>query len=196
MAKSVQLARGFGQRVNQQVDSWNAMVAAAKRRLFEGLGSALVLVCFLLVLALLTYNPADPSLNTAVDASPGNFLGRDGALIADLLVQGLGLAAFLIPVVLLGWAFRLLLQRPFAGMTRRVLLVLPALVLGAFACSVLRHAPLPTPAGVGGAIGWELLRLTYAIRLGTLALPLAMGAAALVALLLLSIMGLSWGDWL
>jgi S-DNA-T family DNA segregation ATPase FtsK/SpoIIIE len=196
MAKSVQLARGFGQRVNQQVDSWNAMVAAAKRRLFEGLGSALVLVCFLLVLALLTYNPADPSLNTAVDASPGNFLGRDGALIADLLVQGLGLAAFLVPLILLGWAFRLLLQRPLHRMPRRLLMVMPALVLGAFACSVLQvAAPIPLPAGAGGAIGWELLRALNAGGLGYTELPLAMAAAAILALLLLTIMGLSWGDW-
>jgi S-DNA-T family DNA segregation ATPase FtsK/SpoIIIE len=198
MAKPIPyLGRGnIGRGLGRNVASWNELVAAFRRRLLETLGSVLVLISFLLVVALLTYDPADQSLNTAADGAPGNFLGRDGAFVADLLIQGIGLAAFLVPAVLLGWAFRLLLQRPFTGMTRRVLLVLPALVLGAFACSVLRHAPLPTPAGVGGAIGWELLRLTYAIRLGTLALPLAMGAAALVALLLLSIMGLSWGDWL
>jgi S-DNA-T family DNA segregation ATPase FtsK/SpoIIIE len=189
---------GLGRGLGRHVNSWNELVAAFKGRLLEGAGSALVLVSFLLVVALLTYEPADPSLNTAADAAPANFLGRDGAFLADILVQGIGLAAFLIPVVLLGWAFRLLLQRPFAGMMRRVVLVLPALVLGAFACSVLRHVPLltPMPAGYGGMVGWELLRLAQAVRLGPLELPLAMGAAAAVALLLLSIMGLSWGDWL
>src|ERR1700685_3747818 len=106
MAKSAQyLARGLGQRVSRQVDSWGELVAAFKRRLLEGLGSALVLVCFLLVLALLTYDPADPSLNTASDATPANCLGRDGALAADLLVQTVGLAAFLVPLIVLGWAF-------------------------------------------------------------------------------------------
>jgi S-DNA-T family DNA segregation ATPase FtsK/SpoIIIE len=106
MAKSAPyLARGLGQRVSQQVNSWNELVAAFKRRVLEAVGSALVLLSFLLVVVLLTYNPADPSLNTASGHSPDNFLGRDGALVADLLVQGLGLAAFLIPVVLLGWAF-------------------------------------------------------------------------------------------
>jgi S-DNA-T family DNA segregation ATPase FtsK/SpoIIIE len=196
MARSAQyLGRGFGQRVNRQVDSWNALVAAFKRRLFEGLGSVLVLVCILLVLMLLTYNPADPSFNTAVDSTPENFLGRDGALVADVLVQGLGLAAFLIPLILLGWAFRLLLQRPLRRMPRRLLMVVPALVLGAFACSVLHATLIPLPAGGGGALGWELLRALQGLGIGSLALPLAMGGAALVALLLLSIMGLSWGDW-
>jgi S-DNA-T family DNA segregation ATPase FtsK/SpoIIIE len=198
MAKTAPaMGRGtFGRGLGHHINSWNELVAAFKRRVLEAVGSALVLLSFLLVVVLLTYNPADPSLNTASGHSPDNFLGRDGALVADLLVQGLGLAAFLIPVVLLGWAFRLLLQRPFTGMTRRVLLVLPALVLGAFACSVLSRGPLPTPAGVGGAVGWELLRFVDAIHLGAVALPLAMGAAALVALLLLTVMGLSWGDWL
>jgi DNA segregation ATPase FtsK/SpoIIIE, S-DNA-T family len=185
------LGRGLGHHIN----SWNELVAAFRRRLLEGLGSALVLIAFLVVVALLTYHPGDSSLNTAADTPAANFLGRDGAFLADLLIQSLGLAAFLIPVVLLGWAFRLLLQRPIAGMGRRILWLPPALLLGALACSVLPSAPIPTPAGVGGLAGWELLRLVRAIHLGPLALPVAMGAASLVALLLLSIMGLSWRDW-
>jgi S-DNA-T family DNA segregation ATPase FtsK/SpoIIIE len=187
--------RGLGQRVGQRINSWNDLVATGKKRLLEGLGAALVLVSFLIFLALLTYDPADPSFNTAVEAPPHNFLGHDGALIADLFVQTVGLAAFLVPLVILGWSFRLLLQRPLSGMPRRIALLLPALVLGALACSVLRASPLPMPAGAGGMIGWELLRLVKAIGLGAIALPVAMGAASLVALLLLSIIGLSWGDW-
>jgi DNA segregation ATPase FtsK/SpoIIIE, S-DNA-T family len=196
MAKSAPyLARGFGQRVSRQVNSWNEMVAAGKKRLLEGLGAALVLVSFLVTLALLTYNPADPSLDTASDSAAGNFLGRDGAIAADLLIQTLGMAAFLIPLILLGWAFRLLLQRSLSRMPRRLVTIPPALLLGAFACAVLHAAPLPTPAGVGGVIGWGLLRGIDALALGAMALPLAMGAASLVALMLLSIVGLSWGDW-
>src|SRR5205814_6855632 len=43
--------------------------------------------------------------------------------------------------------------------------------------------------------GWALLRLITSVGLAPLALPVAMTAAALVALLLLSIIGLSPGDW-
>ena len=187
--------RELGQRVGQRVNSWNDLVAMFKRRLFEGLGAALVLVSFLIFLALLTYDPTDPSLNTAVEAAAHNFLGRDGALLADLVSQTIGLAGFLLPLVILGWSFRLLLQRPLSGMIRRVILLAPALVLGAFACSVLRASPVPMPAGGGGILGWELLRFVHAIGLGTVAVPVALAAAAVVALLVLSIIGLSWGDW-
>ena len=87
-------------------------LAVVKNRLAEALGFALLLACLLLFLSLLTYDPRDGSLNTAVDAMPHNFLGHDGAVLADLLWQSLGLACFLIPILLLAWSFRLMLHRP------------------------------------------------------------------------------------
>src|SRR5437667_6932762 len=85
--------RGFGHRWR----GWSETFAGIGRRLSEGVGAALVLASFLLLLALLTYSPRDPSLNTAIDAAPGNYLGHWGALIADLLIQTVGLAAYLVP---------------------------------------------------------------------------------------------------
>src|SRR6266851_2750803 len=191
MPRAAQLSvRGFGHRWR----GGSEMFGGLGQRLFEGLGVALVLASLLVLLALLTYNPGDVSLNTAVDASPHNFLGHDGALIADVLVQGVGLAAYLVPTVLLGWAFRLLLGQPIRRPLRGIGLLLLALVLGAAACSIL-HPGLSLPAGAGGAVGWVLLGLATRAGLGALALPLAMAAAALVALLLVSIIGLSPGDW-
>src|SRR5207248_5780412 len=90
--------------------------------------------------------------------------------------------------------FRLMLQRPIRRIGRRLALLLAALVLGALACSALQIAA-PPPAGAGGVVGWAWLRLIDSLGLAALALPLAMGAAALVALLLLSVIGLSPGEW-
>ena len=191
MPRAAQVSvRGFGHLWR----GWSEMLGGFGRRLFEGLGVALVLASLLLLLALLTYNPGDVSLDTAVDASPRNFLGRDGALVADILVQSVGLAAYLVPTVLFGWAFRLMLQRPIRRPVRGIVLLLVALVLGAAACSIL-HPGLALPAGAGGAVGWVLLGLAGRAGLAPFALPLAMAAAALVALLLVSIIGLSPGDW-
>ena len=100
-----------------------------------------------MALALLTYDPRDPSLDTAIDMAPHNFLGHDGAVVADLLRQGFGLAAFLIPAALLGWSFRLLLDRPLRGVRVKLALLPPALLLGSLALSVLdAGAPPPGPA--------------------------------------------------
>src|SRR5436190_8118431 len=200
MARSaMQIGRGWS-RANRggwgrgSRSGWGELAEPAQKRLFEGGGFALMLASLLILLALLTYDPGDPSLDTAADISPHNFLGHDGAVLADLLLQAIGLAAYLIPLLLLGLSFRLLLQHPLRAVQRRLVQLVLALLLGAFACSV-PQTPLALPAGTGGAVGWALLRLADHVGLAPLALPLAMTAAALVAALLLSIMGLSWGDW-
>jgi len=195
MARSaLYMGRGWGRGVGDRLRGWGEVIAAVHRRVLEGLGSVLVVVSFLLLLALLTFHPGDPSLDTAVDNAPRNFLGQHGAVVADILIQIFGLAAYLLPIVCLGWAFRLLLQRPLRRLPRRIAQLLLALILAAFACSILQ-VDLPLPAGSGGAVGWASLRMIERSGFGVFALPLAMAAAALVAALLLSIMGLSWVDW-
>jgi S-DNA-T family DNA segregation ATPase FtsK/SpoIIIE len=163
--------------------------------LLEALGFALLLIGFLLILALVTYDPHDGSLNTAVDAAPHNFLGRNGAVLADILWQSFGLACFLIPALLLGWSFRLLLSRPLRAIWSRLALLPVILALGALAFSILDTGTPSAPAGAGGAIGWGLLRLLSHAGLGTAAVPISMAAAGLAALLLLATMGLSLRDW-
>jgi S-DNA-T family DNA segregation ATPase FtsK/SpoIIIE len=75
------------------------------------LGTMLLLASLLLLLALATYHPADPSLNTASgEAGPHavhNWIGLFGASLSDLLLQILGIAAFLLPFWLggLGWTW-------------------------------------------------------------------------------------------
>jgi S-DNA-T family DNA segregation ATPase FtsK/SpoIIIE len=173
---------------------WRERLDGVGRRLYGTAGMAMAAASLLLLAALLTYRPADASLDTAAAGPTVNFLGRNGALVADVMMQSLGLAAYLLPAALLGWAFRLLLQRPLRRPLRRLSLLLLALVLGAFACSIL-HPAVALPAGAGGALGWLTLGFVERLGLGGIAVPLAMAAAALVALLLLAIVGLSPGDW-
>ena len=64
------------------------------------LGMVLLLVSLLLFLALATYHASDPSLNTATDsATAHNWVGLFGAYLSDILLQSLGLTAFLLPHV-------------------------------------------------------------------------------------------------
>src|SRR4051812_19173432 len=169
------------------------LLSATARRLLPALGVALIVASALICLALLTYYPGDPSLDTASDMAPRNYLGRGGAVVADLLLQYLGLAAYLLPAVTLGWAFGLLLQHPVRQPLRRLILLPLALGLGTTAFAVLRADG--TLAEAGGVIGSLMLGLAGRAGLGSLELPLAMIAAALVGPLLLSIIGLSAGQW-
>ncbi|WP_309627098.1 DNA translocase FtsK 4TM domain-containing protein [Brevundimonas sp.] len=70
---------------------------------FRGVLQALLAT--LLVVALVSWNPADPSLNAAASTAPTNWLGANGALFADLFMQSLGLAAW--PAAALTVAFGL-----------------------------------------------------------------------------------------
>jgi S-DNA-T family DNA segregation ATPase FtsK/SpoIIIE len=69
------------------------------------LGLVLLLVSLLLILALATYYPADPSLDTATGQAAHNWTGLFGAWLADLLLQSLGLTAFFLPLWLGGIGF-------------------------------------------------------------------------------------------
>ena len=74
------------------------------RRFNELIGFLLIVSAIFLFLALASYSPLDPSFNTA-GASPSssparNWVGMVGAYTGDLLFQGLGIAAFLLPTFL------------------------------------------------------------------------------------------------
>src|SRR5258708_17296671 len=85
---------------------------ALRRRLRELGGVALIVLAALLALALATWSVQDPSLNHATNSPVRNLLGVPGAIVADLLMQLLGVAAlaFILPVAIWGW--RLLTHRP------------------------------------------------------------------------------------
>ncbi len=74
------------------------------RRLNELVGFLLCASALLLFLALASYSPLDPSLNSAsvLNASRAarNWIGVVGALISDLALQFFGVGAFLVPVLL------------------------------------------------------------------------------------------------
>src|ERR1700741_4905131 len=74
------------------------------RRLNEILGLIVLVAGALLLLALLTYTPSDPSFNTVGGAAglhpAHNWTGIAGAYLSDLLLQTLGVAVFFVPVLL------------------------------------------------------------------------------------------------
>jgi S-DNA-T family DNA segregation ATPase FtsK/SpoIIIE len=192
MARSIGFSAGTGARRRR---GWSEAVAALKRRVLETLGFGLLLASLLVAAALVSYDPEDPSFDTAIDRGVHNFLGRDGASSADLLHQAVGLAAYVIPIVLFGWSLRLLLDRPLRSLWLKLGLLPVTLATAALALSVLDRGTLCGAAGCGGAVGWGLQRLLAAAGLGPAALPISMVAAAGLGLLLLLIFGLSWRDW-
>jgi S-DNA-T family DNA segregation ATPase FtsK/SpoIIIE len=75
------------------------------------LGLVLVLAALLVLFSLATYQPSDPSLNTASGTTGPhairNWIGLFGAYLSDLLLQAVGITAFFLPLWLggLGWTW-------------------------------------------------------------------------------------------
>jgi DNA segregation ATPase FtsK/SpoIIIE, S-DNA-T family len=72
------------------------------RRLNELVGFLLCISALLLFLAFASYSPLDPSFNSASvltgSRAARNWIGVVGALVSDLVLQGFGIGAFLLPV--------------------------------------------------------------------------------------------------
>ncbi len=76
-------------------------------RLNEACAVVYLLAGMFLFLSLISYNPLDPSWNTATAAvKPVNLTGLVGASLSDLLLQAFGLAAYAIPVLILGLSWK------------------------------------------------------------------------------------------
>jgi len=113
-------------------------VPTSNRRLNELIGFLLCISALLLFLALASYSPLDPSLNSASvltgSHAARNWIGVVGALISDLALQFFGIGAFLLPVfpAMLGlrWFASRKIQSPIAKSLGGVWLVvfIPALL--------------------------------------------------------------------
>eukprot|EP01037_Dinobryon_pediforme_P017225 gene17225-17415_t len=177
---------------------------ALGRRLAEFGALLLAFAALALLAALISYNAHDPSLNTATAARPTNLAGPPGAAVADLLLQGFGLAGALPGIALLCWAWRMGSHRGLSALVLRVIALMLAMpvvagVLSASAIHLGLSLTWPASPGIGGAAG--AMMAGGALQAGTdIAGP--MGAAlvwalgfALSGLLVVLALGLTAREW-
>ena len=186
--------------------------ALLTRWLIQAGGLTVVSLALAVTAALLTYDHADRSWNTAAspDGAVANMLGGLGATLSDVLLQLLGLAAWLPALALLAWGGRLMVTgRPLERVWLRVLLLLSGLLLVSIGL-----AEIPIPANLhlpgslrvlGGSAGKLLLGgLVDAANLAGaehvfgsngVSWVLALICAGLGTLCAIHAMGLSWAEW-
>ncbi|KLK89849.1 cell division protein FtsK, partial [Microvirga vignae] len=143
---------------------FSGLRAFIARRTQELTGLCLVAVAGAVAVALATWSVDDPSLNNATDLPVHNLLGWPGAIIADLLMQllGLGAIAAVLPLALWGW--RLMKS----GELGRLQLRFALWVMGVGAATALASAMpatdrWPLPTGLGGVAGDAILTGAKAI---------------------------------
>ncbi|HYZ21671.1 MAG TPA: DNA translocase FtsK [Rhodopila sp.] len=165
-------------------------------------GLLLGLLGLAILVALATYNPQDPSLNTATTRHVTNLAGPGGAIIADILLQGFGIVAALPGVAMLAWCWRLASRRGVGTLTGRIAALLAAMPLLAASIAAMPFAHSsnwPVMAGPGGSIGHIVAEQGLASGhslfglLGSFAIW-ALGSVLAFAMTLLAL-GLSRSEW-
>jgi S-DNA-T family DNA segregation ATPase FtsK/SpoIIIE len=179
--------------------------AQLKRRVAELAAILVGLAGLTLLVALISYHPADPSFDSVTDARALNLAGPFGADLSDILLQGFGIAGFMPAALLLAWGYRLGARGAIGHLKTRVFLggvSMPLLAAAlAMAVAVIPGPPVawPVPAGIGGAAGMILSGLIVGAGgsvLGRLGGGLAMLFTLVAALAALGFaLGFTPGEW-
>ncbi len=174
-------------------------------------GGMLAAAGLAMVLAFATYNAADPSLNAATPLAPTNALGAGGAVVADLFVQSLGLAAWAAALLMVVFGVGRVADRhpdeSRMGARRRALVgTLGLVAIAGLLAATPPPAAWPLARGLGGFWGDGLLGalagiFAYAgIPGGAIIAAVILGAGGAVALAyalgVREIDARAWSDWL
>src|ERR1700686_198058 len=168
---------------------------ALARRLRELTGLGLIALSGAAAAALMTWSVQDPSLSHATAPAIRNVVGYPGAICADLLMQILGLGAFMLILPIAIWGWRMLTHRAFDREALRIgCWILCTVIAAGFASCWPHGGAWPLPTGLGGVVGDALVRapavvfgppgIVYCLALGTI-----LGATMVATFLVASGMG-------
>ena len=180
----------------------SSMQGFIARRLTDTGGAFLALLGGGLFLTLASYDPKDPSLNTAAaGTAASNLLGRAGSYTADLLLQTLGFAAYFFAAAFVVWGYRIITRKPMEGLKGRFALLLMAVLAGAIAFA---RVPAFPSWDIGSYMGGSAGALIFTVMgnhlqgwMGTMAFTfVAIAAAGVFASTYLMALGAGAGEWL
>jgi len=141
-----------------------AVESGLRRLLLGGCGLVIVAVACAAWASLATWSVHDPSFNNATRAAPQNLLGHWGAVVADLAIQSIGLAAIILFLPLAAWGWHILFGT-VPSRRRWRLLAWPGAVmlLAATLAALPQPKSWPLPNGLGGILGDFFMAATHVI---------------------------------
>jgi S-DNA-T family DNA segregation ATPase FtsK/SpoIIIE len=138
------------------------------KRTREIKGAVCLALAFFLLLCLVSYHPQDPSFTHVPLIASGqvthNFTGKAGSYTADSLIRLLGIASFLLPLMLLFCSFKYFLSQDFSVNTHRAVgflffaLSFAGIMALLFQGGITLYGEL-LKNGVGGLIGVSIVGL-------------------------------------
>jgi len=154
---------------------------------------ALIVSGVFILLACLSYNSADPSLNTSTDStSTRNTFGNLGSYIADFLLQSFGVGSLLICITLIIWGIKILINKFSVKRLYKILSFIGALICLCGFCAIFNNFKfLGATIGFGGLIGVAIYNWLY----DTIT-PVLYQFSSLIGFMFLYnyAVGFNWGD--
>ncbi len=119
--------------------------------------SCIIVIALIITLSLLTYHPDDSAWSkTFASTEVHNLFGKKGAYFSDIVFTAIGQAAWLIPILLIAFAYRLIYQKAYKGLDiETVMIRILGVVLFLLASASLLNVYNPNENVIdhGGAIG-------------------------------------------
>ena len=184
--------RGTVRRSNAKMTTRSRVFTpTSNRRRNELVGFLVLISAAFLTLALVSYSPLEPSLNTAATPLAGrpahNWVGIFGAVGSDLALQLLGVSAFLVPVFLVLYSLRWFRSRPVNSPYAKMigvlaLLVSSAALVGLLPWSFKWRGTLPAEGLLGRIVADAMIHYlnvvgAYLVCLATIAVALYLSTA-------------------
>ena len=145
----------------ERVAQWrNGVKKGVKRSGGVAAGAAMIVAALVLLVALASYRPTDPSLNTAAAGPVENWIGAPGAYAADLLLSLFGPPAGLLLPLMIVLGLRLARGADAGRWGRALSLTLVGIIfIGTAAGLLVGSAVNGLPASWGGGLGLSLAKL-------------------------------------
>jgi S-DNA-T family DNA segregation ATPase FtsK/SpoIIIE len=178
-----------------------SMQSFIARRLTDSAGIGFALAGLGLFTVLSSYNAQDPSFNTTSNVDNiHNVFGVFGAYTADLLLQTLGLASYLIAIAFAVWGYRIIARKPLGKLSGRIPLLIAGVLTGAIAFA---RIPAVDDWGIGAYLGGSAGALIFTFIgnhlqgwLGTMAFTfVTIAAMGIFAATYLMSLGISVAEW-
>ncbi len=128
------------------------------RRILDILALSFLVGGLFTLVAILTYSHFDPSINASgIDGDVHNWGGHTGAILADILVQTIGIGGAVLGFGGVIWGMRMLHRRPLRIFALRAIALMGAALAGAVAFSQVPAHNWDSTAYLGGSVGTLLL---------------------------------------
>ena len=133
----------------------------AIKKFIEFIGFLTLIFALLILLSLISYDPNDPNFIYPENQEIKNFLGINGSIGADFLLQSIGLISYFLPITLIFLSITLIYQKTLISILNSLFYMICYSIVGSiFLTQFYKEAFFLVINGNGGFVGNYLYNLS------------------------------------